>query len=337
MIARSSSATAAGDVLHGQGGHALQAIRRAAAEAGVVVVARARHCDRVVDVVDRRDRQPEAAVQHLEVDAVGVHVVEPRDRVAGALLHAAELRALDLLDVVLAQPRLRVELAVHQDPGEPLGVGDQLRPQIAMGVVEEIGEHVDRLVDVCVGIDHRQVVAWDPLSSFRSCRLVLASLASEISIPNYGVRVRGDLSRDLAFPESPRWHAGQLYLAEKRAGRVLAIAADGSMRTVAEIDGEPGGLGWTPDGDLLVVAMARRRVVRVDGDGRAALVADLSAITTCKCNDMIVDAHGNAYVGDFGYDLLAGAPPAPGVLALARPDGTRADRRRPTSTSPTAA
>jgi sugar lactone lactonase YvrE len=128
----------------------------------------------------------------------------------------------------------------------------------------------------------------------------------------------------LAFPESPRWHAGQLFLSEKRAGRVLTVASNGSVSTVAEIDGEPGGLGWTPDGELLVVAMAKRTVVRVDADGGQHVAADLSAITTCKCNDMVVDAAGNAYVGDFGYDLLAGAPPSPGVLALARPDGTSA-------------
>jgi sugar lactone lactonase YvrE len=127
---------------------------------------------------------------------------------------------------------------------------------------------------------------------------------------------------DLAFPESPRWHEGELFLSEKRAGRVLAIDSGGAARTVAEIEGEPGGLGWTRDDDLLVVAMARRCVVRVDGDGAQSVYADLSSVTTCKCNDMIVDDLGNAYVGDFGYDLLAGAPPAPGVLALARPDGT---------------
>ena len=128
----------------------------------------------------------------------------------------------------------------------------------------------------------------------------------------------------LAFPESPRWHAGQLFLSEKRAGRVLTVASNGSVSTLAEIDGEPGGLGWTQDGDLLVVAMAKRTVVRVDADGEQHVAADLSAVTTCKCNDMVVDAGGNAYVGDFGYDLLGGAPPAPGVLALARPDGTSA-------------
>jgi sugar lactone lactonase YvrE len=126
----------------------------------------------------------------------------------------------------------------------------------------------------------------------------------------------------LAFPESPRWHAGQLFLSEKRAGRVLAVAADGTVTTIAEVEGEPGGLGWTQTGELLVVAMARRAVVRVDASGGQYVLADLSEITTCKCNDMIVDANGNGYVGDFGYDLLHGAPPAPGVLALVRPDGS---------------
>ena len=120
----------------------------------------------------------------------------------------------------------------------------------------------------------------------------------------------------LAFPESPRWHAGRLFLSEKRAGRVLAVSSEGDVSTIADVDGEPGGLGWTPDGDLLVVAMAKRTVVRVDADGEQHVAADLSAITTCKCNDMVVDAVGNAYVGDFGYDLLGGAPPAPGVLVL---------------------
>ena len=126
----------------------------------------------------------------------------------------------------------------------------------------------------------------------------------------------------LAFPESPRWHADQLFLSEKRAGRVLSVASDGSLATIAEIDGEPGGLGWLPNGDLLVVAMGKRVVVRVDAVGQQHVAADLSAITTCKCNDMVVDAEGKAYVGDFGYDLLGGEPPAPGVVALARPDGT---------------
>ena len=128
----------------------------------------------------------------------------------------------------------------------------------------------------------------------------------------------------LAFPESPRWHNGELWLSEKRAGRVLAFSTDRAVRAVAHVDGEPGGLGWTPDGDLLVVAMGKRSIVRVSAAGEQTTYADLSAVATCKCNDMVVDENGNAYVGDFGYDLLGGAPPAPGVLALARPDGSSA-------------
>jgi sugar lactone lactonase YvrE len=141
------------------------------------------------------------------------------------------------------------------------------------------------------------------------------------------------IAEGLAFPESPRWHDGRLWLSEKRAGRVLAIdtrseATGGNVSVVAHVDGEPGGLGWAPDGALLVVAMARRAIVEVTldlaggGPGNQELWADLAAITTCRCNDMVVDQCGNSYVGDFGYDLLGGAAPAPGVLALARPDGT---------------
>jgi sugar lactone lactonase YvrE len=122
----------------------------------------------------------------------------------------------------------------------------------------------------------------------------------------------------LLFPESPRWHDGRLWLSEKRAGRVLAVTPGPTVEVtaVARIDGEPGGLGWRPDGTMLVVSMRRRRVVAVDADGAVETVADLGHITTGRCNDMIVDRTGVAYVGDFGYDLPGGDPPRPGVLVL---------------------
>ena len=125
---------------------------------------------------------------------------------------------------------------------------------------------------------------------------------------------------------------------EKRAGRVLAVSphAPAEVETVAHIDGEPGGLGWRPDGTLLVVSMRTRSVVAVDAAGAISTVADLSALTTGRCNDMVVDSTGAAYVGDFGYDLAAGAAPQPGVLVLVPVDG--APPWWPTtSTSPTAA
>ena len=275
--------------MHGECRHALQALRCSAAEAGVVVVARARHGDRVVDVLDRRDRQPEAAVQDLHVDAVGVHVVEPRDRVAGALLHAAELGALDLLDMVLAEPRLGVELAVHQDPGEALGVLDQLRTQVAMGVVEELAEDVDRFVDVCVGIDHQQVVSHGiPLSSW----VVVDSLwcsRERLVYRIMGSRVRGGMSRDLAFPESPRWYEAALgrprgvpagcwrslpmaRSARSPRSRANLVASDGPRRATCS--------SWRWRGAA---------VVHVDAAGEQHGRRP-ERVTACQCNDMVVDA-----------------------------------------------
>jgi sugar lactone lactonase YvrE len=128
----------------------------------------------------------------------------------------------------------------------------------------------------------------------------------------------------LAFPECPRWHAGELWLSEKRAGRVLAVSTAGEVRHVVDVPGGPGGLGWTPAGELLVVDMSARQLLRFDtGPDRNELVlfADLQQLTVGRCNDMVVDAQGRSYVGHFGYDLLGGAPPAPASLVLVEPDG----------------
>jgi sugar lactone lactonase YvrE len=123
------------------------------------------------------------------------------------------------------------------------------------------------------------------------------------------------LLEGLAFPESPRWHDGRLWLSEKRAGRVLRLEPSGQATCVATVPGEPSGLGWLPDGRMLVVSMSDCRLLRRDPGGLVE-VADLSAHARGKCNDMVVDRAGRAYVGHFGYDLAAGAAPAPASLLL---------------------
>ncbi|MDJ0865009.1 MAG: SMP-30/gluconolactonase/LRE family protein [Myxococcota bacterium] len=124
----------------------------------------------------------------------------------------------------------------------------------------------------------------------------------------------------LRFPEGPRWHDGRLWFSDMHAGRVLAVDLDGRAETMAEVAGEPSGLGWLPDGRLLVVSMRDRRLLRQDPDGLHEL-ADLSDVATCFCNDMVVDARGRAYVGNFGFDLHGGAAPCTADLALVHPDG----------------
>jgi sugar lactone lactonase YvrE len=107
----------------------------------------------------------------------------------------------------------------------------------------------------------------------------------------------------LAFPEGPRWHDGRLWFSDMHAHRVQALdPSTGDVETIVEVPMRPSGLGWRPDGTLLVVSMRDRRLL-CSVDGTLATVADLSEAAPHDCNDMVVDASGNAYVGNFGFDL----------------------------------
>jgi sugar lactone lactonase YvrE len=125
---------------------------------------------------------------------------------------------------------------------------------------------------------------------------------------------------DLCFGEGPRWHGGRLYLSDMHDHRVLAFDETGRRETVVEVPAQPSGLGWLPNGDLLVVSMTDRRLLRFDGV-RLTTHADLSALASFHCNDMVVDATGRAYVGNFGFDLHAREPFRPANLIAVEPDG----------------
>lgn len=109
----------------------------------------------------------------------------------------------------------------------------------------------------------------------------------------------------LNFGEGLRWHEGRFWYSDFHQHRVSSAAPDGSTRLELEIDDRPSGLGWLPDGRLLVVAMLSRRVLRREMDGRAVLHADLKGLAKFHANDMLVDPHGNAFIGCFGFDLDA--------------------------------
>jgi sugar lactone lactonase YvrE len=128
------------------------------------------------------------------------------------------------------------------------------------------------------------------------------------------------LLEGLAFPEGPRWHDGALWFSDMHAHKVLRLTLDGRVETVVEVPHAPSGLGWLPDGRLLVVSMEDRKLMRLDPDGLHE-VADLSRWATFHCNDMVVDAQGRAYVGNFGFDLHGGAAPIPAAIVLVLPNG----------------
>ena len=110
------------------------------------------------------------------------------------------------------------------------------------------------------------------------------------------------LAEGMYFGEGPRWHQGRLWFSDFYDHAVKSIDSNGATRTEFEIDDQPSGLGWLPDGRLLLVAMHRKQVLRVDPDG-VRLHAELAAVATYHANDMVVDAQGRAYVGNFGFPL----------------------------------
>jgi sugar lactone lactonase YvrE len=125
----------------------------------------------------------------------------------------------------------------------------------------------------------------------------------------------------LSFPEGPRWHDGRFWFSDMHSHVVVAVDEDGNREDIVEVKNRPSGLGWLPDGRLLVVSMTDRRLLRLELDGSLEEVADLTPFATHHCNDMVVDREGRAYVGNFGFDLDAGHSPSKANLILVKPDG----------------
>ena len=123
------------------------------------------------------------------------------------------------------------------------------------------------------------------------------------------------------YLEAPRWHDGRLWVSDFYTHQVIAADMDGRVETIAMVAGQPSGMGWLPDGRLLVVSMRDRKLLRREPDGSLVVHADLTRIAGGPVNDMVVDARGRAYVGNFGFDLMGGAPLETARLALVDPDG----------------
>lgn len=124
------------------------------------------------------------------------------------------------------------------------------------------------------------------------------------------------------FFEGPRWHDGYWYVSDLYMSQVLRVSVDGVAEQVLEVPNQPSGLGWLPDGSLVVVSMKDRRLLRRLSDGTITEHADLSALSPYYINDMAVDGQGRAYVGTFGFDLFAGGKPEPGAIVRVDPDGS---------------
>jgi sugar lactone lactonase YvrE len=137
--------------------------------------------------------------------------------------------------------------------------------------------------------------------------------------------------------EAPRWHEGCLWFSDFSTRRVHRLGRSGAADTVAVVPGRPSGLGFRPDGSVLVVAMQTRELLRIEpATGALRTVADLSDHLAGIGNDMLIDARGRAYVGGMGFDLFRGDRPRQSRAGRARrtevrragPPAPARDRRR---------
>lgn len=139
------------------------------------------------------------------------------------------------------------------------------------------------------------------------------------------------LMSGLIFVESARWHQGRFWFSDWGTQQIFAMDVEGKSEVVARVapPGDPqentarGPLcfDFLPDGRLLIVAGREGRLLVQAKDGELSIYADLTPISRFPWNDIVVDSHGNTYVGNTGFDFPGGEF-APGTIAVVGPNGS---------------
>ena len=126
------------------------------------------------------------------------------------------------------------------------------------------------------------------------------------------------LMKGLTFGEGPRWHENKFYFSDFYSHKVYSLDLSGKHEVIVEIPNQPSGLGWTPDGTMLIVSMKDRKLMSFK-DGQLTERADLTELSGFHCNDMVVDIDGNAFIGNFGFNTYDGEEIKPTNLILVKP------------------
>jgi sugar lactone lactonase YvrE len=121
------------------------------------------------------------------------------------------------------------------------------------------------------------------------------------------------LAGGFCFGEGPRWFEGLLWFSDMLGEAVHTVDLQGSMTTVPLPGHTPTGLGFRPDGSLLIASAEDRQVLCYDGDTVTTLV-DLSGYVPADLGDMVIDKAGRAYIGSQAY--------SGGVVVRVDPDAT---------------
>lgn len=127
------------------------------------------------------------------------------------------------------------------------------------------------------------------------------------------------------FYEGPRWHEDRLWVSDFYGHQVVSTTEHGGARVEAVVPNQPSGLGWLPDGRLLIASMLDQLILRREPSGELVQHADLSSYTRGHLiNDMWVDTDGTAYVSTFSFNPFAGDPLRTAPVVMVRPDGSTA-------------
>src|SRR4051794_23192526 len=104
------------------------------------------------------------------------------------------------------------------------------------------------------------------------------------------------------FFEGPRWHDGCWWVSDFYRQQVMTITPEGDETVVITVEQQPSGLGWLPDGSLVIASMKDHKLLRL-ANGELSTLADLTEHCGGHLNDLVVDDAGRTYVGNFGFDL----------------------------------
>ena len=129
------------------------------------------------------------------------------------------------------------------------------------------------------------------------------------------------LAEDFIFLEGVKWRDGSLWVSDVFDHKVYRLGLSGQREVVVQVPHRPSGLGFLPDGGLLVASSKDFRLYRVV-DGQLQVYADLADRVGGDVNDFVIDDAGRVYVGDFGYDYDAGAARVETVIHRVDPDGS---------------
>jgi sugar lactone lactonase YvrE len=127
----------------------------------------------------------------------------------------------------------------------------------------------------------------------------------------------------VVFGEQPRWHDGRLWFSDWGTQDVFAVDLDGNRERILHGPSFPLCVDWLPDGRLLLVSAREGLLLRREFDGSLVTHGDRKVASNPPAvNELVVDARGNAYVNGGGFNMMAGEPFAPGVIAMVAPDGS---------------